>query len=170
MNIILEDIAKIDIQSINFLDTKKNIIVDGNFTKIIYADTYVTLNGIYARFPLKPMNNETANKNNYFHFNPNISYNYSIIKNLADLESSIVEYYSREYGIQKKGVHILMNQLLTGKIKLYREGGGIGTGTGTGKLNNERQGEQDIIIKISGVWETNDEVGITYKFLEMNEM
>jgi hypothetical protein len=160
MNIVLDTISQIDIKNISFLETKRNIIVDGNFTKIIYSDICVTMNGIFAKFPLKITDMDSNMNKNIVAFNPNIMHNYSMIKTLAEIENKIIDYYNHEYGINNKCVYILLNQLLTGKIKLYREGS---------EKDMNRHGEiPNVIIKISGVWETNDEVGITYKFLEMN--
>ena len=51
MNIIL-GISQIEIKNIMFLETKKNIIIDGNFTKLIYADNNVSVNGIFVTFPI----------------------------------------------------------------------------------------------------------------------
>jgi hypothetical protein len=160
MNIVLESISEIDIKNISFLETKKNIIVDGNFTKIIYSDTYVTMNGIFAKFPLKITDTDSTMNKSTLAFNPNIMHNYSMIKVLSDIEHKIIDYYNHEYGINKKSVYILLNQLMTGKIKLYREGRDR-------EISIKEWNTSNIIIKISGVWETNDEVGITYKFLEM---
>ena len=40
-----------DIKNIGFLESKKNIIFDGKFTKLIYSDNYLTMNGIFFKFP-----------------------------------------------------------------------------------------------------------------------
>ena len=46
MNIIYP-IQNYDINNVFFLDPKRNIIMDGKFSKINYSDTNVTLNGIW---------------------------------------------------------------------------------------------------------------------------
>ena len=46
MNLIIK-IDDIKLENIFFLDTKENIIMEGNFTKIIYSNEYFMMNGIY---------------------------------------------------------------------------------------------------------------------------
>jgi hypothetical protein len=41
------------INHIFFLDTKKNMVIDGKFTKIVYSDSVVSLNGLYIYCPLE---------------------------------------------------------------------------------------------------------------------
>jgi hypothetical protein len=90
----------------------------------------------------------------------NTGSNNSIVKQVSDFENRLIEYYKCEYGIQKKAAPTLMNQLLTSKIKLYKE---------TDDVNNHNSLPK-VVLKISGIWETANEVGITYKFLEMHTM
>ena len=42
---------ELKIESINFLETRNNILMDGTFTKIIYSNYDIILNGIYLRIP-----------------------------------------------------------------------------------------------------------------------
>ncbi len=144
--------------NIGFLESKKNIIIDGKFTKIIYGDSYLTLNGIFFNFPiflsginspstlkiindntltkhsnsmldinahLKPENflfdaNPNNNKNNIL-FNVNNPYNINIIKLVTEIETKLIEHYKCEFGINKKTNSPLFKQLVSGKIKLYKE-------------------------------------------------
>ena len=46
MNVVL-DLNDLHEQYICFLETKKNIVIDGYFTKILYSNDIVTMNGIY---------------------------------------------------------------------------------------------------------------------------
>lgn len=151
MNIVM-DISQLEIDNIIFLETKKNIIVDGNFTKIIYSDPFITFNGIYINLPII-FNNLDKNiiKNNIF-FNP--SNNFLFIKNIMHIEEQIIEQYKKEFYIQKNSNLSLYNQLKLGKIKLYKE-----------YNNNNNNHDMNIVLKISGIWETINEVGIAYKFL-----
>lgn len=141
-----------------FLEKKKNIIIDGHFTKINYSDTFMTLNNICIYFPIQyNYVDKTVVKNNIF-FNP--SQNMELIKNITYLEEQMIEYYKKEFHIQKKNNLSLFNQLKSGRIKIYKE------------YNHEtRQDERtSIILKISGIWETNNDIGIAFKFLEMHDV
>ena len=44
---IAYSLDKINLQNVFFLDSKKNIIMDGKFTKIIHSNELITINGIY---------------------------------------------------------------------------------------------------------------------------
>jgi hypothetical protein len=59
-----------------------------------------------------------------------------------------------------KPSYLLSKQLYSGKIKVYKE------------INNGENYEgknKYYVIKLSGIWESNEEVGLTYKLIEVNE-
>jgi predicted nucleotidyltransferase len=51
MNCVMS-LAQFKIENIFLLEKKDNIIIDGYFTKIIYSNNYITLNGIYLKINL----------------------------------------------------------------------------------------------------------------------
>ena len=51
----------------------------------------------------------------------------------------------------KKKNYILNSSLVNGIIKIYKK---------------ESKSLNNVILKISGIWETEKEIGITYKFIE----
>jgi hypothetical protein len=51
MNISI-DLPKILLPNIYFPYKKTNIMMEGNFTKIIYSNEYFTMNGLYILFPI----------------------------------------------------------------------------------------------------------------------
>ena len=55
--------------------------------------------------------------------------------------------------IKKKCDYILLNQLIANQIRVYR--------------NHGKKSTNKYVIKISGIWETRDKIGITYKILEL---
>jgi hypothetical protein len=191
MNIVLDN-QSIDIKKIGFLDTKKNIIIEGNFTKIIYTESFITINGIYIYFPVIINNvfntsNSSSHLNqleknsyrNYISFLP--STNQPLINHIKEIENKIIDYFRQEFRCNKKTLNALYNQLMSGKIKLYKEGGEYSNGTCNISRNSSFSQESNsignfftpslkIILKISGVWETSSEIGITYKFLEMTDV
>lgn len=150
MNIILNH-YQFNIQNVHFMEKKKNIIIDGFFTKIIYFDQFVTLNAIYIHFPIHY--NEKI-LNNYIFFNP--LNNILLIKKITQIEEEIVNYFREEFNITKPIVLTLHNQLYSGKIKVFKE---------YNKENNLANSR--FVLKISGIWENHKEIGIAYKFLEM---
>lgn len=153
MNIIFENIKNVNIENISFLEKKKNIIMDGKFTKIIYADTCVTMSGLYTNVPIS----YTTSDSNIIYISNTLN-NINTIKALVDFEYNLLEYYKHLHNIYKNVIYNINNQLIIGKIKLYREQYG------------QSDNKMKIILKISGIWESGNEIGITYKFLEMNEL
>lgn len=161
MNIILPS-SNIDTSNISFLDTKKNIIIDGKFTKIVYTDPSFSMNGIYTNFPLQLLKNDKSVNRHFAKFIPNTPVNMQLLREANNLEVKIIEHYKKEHNINKSQLLILFNQLNNGKIKLYNDT----SITGPPCTNNTNT---SIILKISGIWETANEIGINYKFIEASE-
>jgi hypothetical protein len=113
--------------------------------------------------------------------------NIYLIKELNRIEHEIIEHYKEFFQIHKTNVYSLRNQLKSGNIKVVHkipflfgdyESISVSTDVGHGqkaisttnfledqtiqvtKLNNLRP----IVVKISGIWETNMNIGITFKF------
>jgi hypothetical protein len=118
MNVIF-NIPEFNIENVFFLETKKNILMDGNFTKIIYSNDLITLNGIYLLFPIFIYNyNKLTNKiYNYFHINHND--NLAVIKEIFSIENKILLYYKKCFNCNKQITYVLSDQLRAGNIKIY---------------------------------------------------
>jgi hypothetical protein len=83
------------------------------------------------------------------------------MKELARLENYIIGYYKRTYSNDKRVKNLLAAQLYTGFLKMYKE------------YNYDKsiiRKNPRYILKISGIWENHDEIGITYKFIEMYDL
>lgn len=200
MNIILQ-FNNFDDNAIYFQDTKRNIIMDGDFTKIIYSDDCVSLNGIYVNCPLlaQPVN-KVANKNMIW-FQPYNPENAKSVSFFIELEKKILQLYKHRCHCNKKQSLVLYNQLYSGTTKIYKEQNMYNgqdqesisnklTSNNVNSFTKVPNGVQSLqygnvsilsrndveksgacrmvqyIIKISGVWESNDSIGINYKFLE----
>jgi hypothetical protein len=157
-----------------FLDIKKNMVINGLFTKIIYTDSMISLNGLYLHCPLEysnvyqeeERNNNETNEINEIYFLDNKKVNIflsnslnnaNLIKELYRIEHEIIEQYKEYFKVQKANVYSLRNQLKTGSIK-------INSKSFTGNTNEENNTIIPFILKISGIWETDVNVGITFKF------
>lgn len=90
-------------------------------------------------------------------FYPSGPANVPIVQQLSKIEYSIIEYYKEMHHCKKRTSCILTKQLYSGNLKIFKDPGNGGRGT----TNRNKY-----IIKIAGVWETHDEVGITYKVME----
>jgi len=166
MNIIL-DISNLQLGYIFFLHAKQNIIMDGIFSKIIYSNPNFTLNGIYFHFPLEIISVDKIMNKNIVKFNPLSASNFALIQELSKIEYRIIEYYKQIHQnnkFAKKTACLLTKQLNSGSLKLYRDYNDITT---TPTVNTK---PTYYVIKLSGLWENNDDVGITYKIIEMHPL
>jgi hypothetical protein len=156
MNLVC-NIESFQLMNICFLDTKKNIVMDGNFTKIIYTDTSLTLNGIYINCYLD------INEQKYFiQFSIYNMNNINIIQNLSRIEREILDYYKEYFNIKKQNIFLLHEQLKQGNVKIYRE---RSTGHSSNGYVFVETTKPNIIMKISGIWENTYSIGLTYKFI-----
>lgn len=151
MNVIF-DIEKYSKKELFFLDTKDNILMDGKFTKIIYSNNSLTTIGLYFKINFTNSVIQVYNKRCTLKFENNDN-NCKVVSNLVNIEKDILDYYKHLNKCKKRNVMVLSNLLSNGNIKLYTK-------------NINRFSDFKNVIKISGVWETDNEVGITYKFLE----
>ena len=140
------------IQNIYFLEKKANMIMDGFFTKIIFTNSFMTMNGIYLKLTIQKSPFKTPSY--FLQFDTNS--HKELITRISNIEKQILLYYSIFYGIQKTHVYHLRTQLQQGSIKYYRS-----------LYNDDKNTEY--YLKISGVWENQNEIGITFKLLE-NEL
>ena len=158
-----------------FMEPKPNMLLEGNFTKLIYSDDKMIMNGLFLDFPIEEqkmnkhlqnysnymyhLSNNSINSNNYY--NKNMLY-FDIVENtetlhiLCEIETKLLDYYSEYNSVYKRPVYILKKQLINGKIKYYREQ----------PLQQTDSTNRRFYIKISGIWETKEEIGITYKINE----
>jgi hypothetical protein len=85
----------------------------------------------------------------------NLRENRLLIEKLCKFEYDILKRYIDENCLKKTATYILRNQLMTNTIKYNSENKEFGK-----KPNNIER----CILKVSGVWETTTNVGITMKF------
>ena len=133
------------IKNVYFLEKKLNMIMDGYFTKIVFTNSFMTMNGLFFQLPIKKIN---YSKSPYFlQFDPVC--HKDLITQMSIIEKQLIQYYMSFYKVQKTPVYTLKNQLQNGSIKYYKNSvGGL------------------LYIKISGIWENPSEVGITFKIIE----
>ena len=172
MNIILNinDIYDADNSSIIkhnfiFLDKKRNIIMDGEFTKIIFSNEHITMNGIYTMCPMQfqAINDRTGLNKNILYFQPYHASNMPLLNIFSEIEKQILRYYKEYYTSSKTPLYSLHNQLHSGNVKIYKSYNeqSISPPPGFAPIMKK------YVIKMSGIWETDRNIGITYKFLEL---
>jgi len=160
MNIIL-DIESFYLGYIYFLETKRNIIIDGVFTKIIYSSDIFSMSGVYLTFPVMFQTVEKGMSNKYLRMYNCFPGNIQLVHDFSKLEFKIIEHYKQMRGCTKKPSYLLAKQLYSGNLKIYKE---------HNQYENEMSpsiDQPEYYVKISGIWETKDELGITYKIIEV---
>lgn len=156
---ICETINNFDINNIYYLDPIKNTVIENsNFIRILYSNNLFTLNGLYLYTPLNKVN--LIINNNKTKYNINIDDNFDIINFLKNLESNIL---NNSIIKNKKPYYKLNEQLSNGYLKIVNNSN---DNSNTSKLYEEFR----FILKISGIWESNIEYGLTYKILDINNV
>ena len=128
---------------------KNNIMNDGNFIRILYSTSEIILNGIYL---LVTINDFTCDK--YYNkyrccFNP--ATHRDLIAKTKIIEENILEKINIKDKIPQFKI---FEQLSNGNIKILNDI------THTNSCT--------FILKISGIWETYQNYGLTYKFIKTN--
>jgi hypothetical protein len=102
-------------------------------------------------------------------FNSQERENVVLIERLCQIEKEIVDRYIASYCPTKFASYALKTQLLSGTIKYHSENSIIESPVSIKSRNHmgvgEKQMKDKYILKISGIWETATQVGITMKFI-----
>jgi hypothetical protein len=157
MNIALK-VNQYSIHNTYLLEKKNNVIVEGTFSKILYSNQFFTMNGVYFYLPLQEIELKTHLNGIFLQFHPYQENNLRVIQELVRIEYNLLDYYRRQNHSNKKISNILSKQLYSGCMKIYRDLRRQSTDLAS-------VGNIHYIIKISGIWETVDEVGLAIKLV-----
>jgi hypothetical protein len=149
MNIV-KSIEQYDINNVYFCDPIiNNIMEEGKFIRILYSASHFILNGIYLLINFNDINIERY----YNKIKCNFSLNTHdiLIQNIKKIEEQLLERYKLKNKIPTYKVY---DQIKSGNIKLF--------------CNNLKKNNNSFILKISGLWETDNYYGLTYKFIKVN--
>jgi len=128
---------------------KNNVMNEGNFIRILYSTNNLTLNGVYLLLSFNDISCEKFYSK--YRCNFNIPKNKNVIDNVKIIEEDILNKYDV---VDKTPQFKISEQLKNGNIKIFTD---IGD-----KLI------YTFILKISGIWETQHNYGLTYKFIKTN--
>jgi hypothetical protein len=151
MNISLY-VEQFNINNVFFNDSVKNTIMkDSNFIKIIYSEELCALNGICVEFNLPIIKVDKLFNKVRCSFDKQLCS--ELIQTFNKIEFDIISKYSNiNKNKNKQPKYRISEQLQSGNIKLLNM---------ISNINN-----QTFIIKISGLWETETDFGLTYKFTQ----
>jgi hypothetical protein len=155
MNLIL-DIKDVHKRNLFYCDPVNNTVMDDSvFVRTGYSNEMFTLNGIYLNCTLH------VNKvDKYFHkykYMFDYNSNMELIDGLVKLERDIIANYNINGLVP---VYKLRDQLLSLHIRVFE--------------NDETlvipldSGEYTFTLKISGLWQTSESCGLTFKFFSQH--
>jgi hypothetical protein len=123
---------------------KNNIMIDGQFIRIMYSTQNMTMNGVYLLIQL----NDVVCEKYYNKYKCifNIMKHKELIEKIKTIEETIL----KKYNIKKIPFLKIYEQIRYGFIKIFNDIG--------------NQSQYNLVLKISGIWETETNYGLTYKF------
>jgi hypothetical protein len=133
--------------------SKNNVIENSFFYRIYYSNSLVSMNGIYIKFNLYDLDVEEYYNKIKCVFSRYDSRNINAINKLVNIEHEILKNYIQ---LTQNPVYTIREQLVNYYIKLFHKDSNKLTGN-LSKLS--------IILKISGIWLTNKEHGLTFRFI-----
>jgi hypothetical protein len=151
MNIAYK-LDQLNLQNLFFMDSKKNIIMDGKFTKLLYSDNIITTNGISIIIPFHNTTIDKTYNKTMLKFQTTDPLNGKLCNELAWIEKYILDYYKQLTSTVKSTTTTLNDHMKNGNVKIYRDSNSINV--------------KHVILKISGIWEDQNHIGLTYKFME----
>jgi hypothetical protein len=147
--LLVKKLEQYDNKSLFFCEPiKNNIMSDGVFSRVLYSTPYTLFNGIYLLVNLKDVSCEKFY--NKYKCSFNVLNHKEIIDNLKIIEEDIL----KKYKTHKVPSYKIYEQIKAGYIKIFSD------------VDNHQSAS--FILKISGIWETNDNYGLTYKFSKTN--
>ena len=142
------------IDNVLLMDSKKNVIMEGSFTKMNYLSQYLTMNGLFFYIDIE-LKSKCNMEKHYIQYDPYTEYNLPIIQFLSNLEMELLNYYLNSKQKNKKKNTLFSKQLYAGYLKVTPD-------ENKDKLYMKKR----LIVKITGIWETSEEIGVTYKMFE----
>lgn len=150
---LVKNLDEFDENHIFFGDSViNNVMNDGKFIRILYSTNNITLNGIYLLIKLKDVACEKYY--NKFKCIFNINNHKNLIDKIKSIEENILNKFKTTF-VSKCPEYKIYEQLKNGFIKIFQE------------VNNKL--DYNFILKISGVWETQTNYGLTYKFIKVGD-
>ena len=155
---ISENLQNLNYESIILNEPIKNSAVQYNyFYKLLYSTNIVSLTSIFLLFEL----NNLSFENDKIRFDKT-TLNNSVLSKLIELEEHVLNLIIDSKNKLYKLKEIYENQFF--KYSLSDEYENLNSYSYLKDLNN-----RTFIIKISGIWESKDSIGLTFKFIKVNK-
>lgn len=155
---ICEPLESINYESIIINDAVKNSVLQyNNFYKLIYSTNIVVLTSIFIIFELTNVSIEndsiTFNKNNN---------NFEVFNKLIALEEYLLKLLNSHKTKLYKFKEIYDNKTFRFVFNDFNE-------ILENNVNTINTKNKNFVLKISGLWESKESVGLTFKFIIVNK-
>ena len=148
MNIV-KTIEQYNDDCVYFCDPiKNNIMNDGNFIRILYSTPMFILNGIYMSISINQLTIEKYF--NKYKCSFDIGSHINIIQRIKIIEENILNKINIKGKIPQYKIY---EQIGNGNIKIFSD--------------NIENISNSFLLKIAGIWETEYNYGLTYKFIRL---
>ena len=156
---ITENLENINNNNIILCEPVKNSVLSYNyFYKLLYSNHFLTFNGIYNKFTI----NDYEIEDNKISFK-NSQQNKNVFNLLIELEKNILNLLSTNK-IRVFKLKEIYNNLVFKFNQTDQPLKNIKNLKEIEKMNN-----QNFILKISGIWESKDTIGLTFKIIIINK-
>ncbi len=157
-------------EQIFFLYTKPNLVMDGFFTKILFSNSFCSLNGLFIHFPNVPFVSEFDANRGFLRFNIQHNLYKDWFRKMVFLENAILDFYFSTKLIDKNKAKVLKlsSFLASGVFKtfLLHNNNNVENNSLT-SLSSNNNNKCRGICKISGVWEDALHFGLTFKVVPL---
>lgn len=148
MNVVLRE-EQYNIANIYYGEAIQNVIIENSsFIKIVYSNNNIMTAGLFLLLVLRNTIKEMYFKKIKISYD--IHVNVAILNRIYEVEREILD----KYNSSKTQKRILYDTLSTGVIKIFPNND-----------NDILNIQNSFILKISGIWESETEYGLTYKLL-----
>lgn len=153
MNLLALELHEYNPKRFYYLESKKNIVIPGIFTKFIYTESYFTMNEVFFDFPIQytyidyPQDGEQYT----VYFDRTLVQNVALLEKLNKLETEILYHYALFTNCRKVSARTLVNRLYQGFFKVRKP------------TDGKQTPPKHFLLKISGIWEIDTSYGITAK-------
>lgn len=148
MNIVL-DPKQFNKKNLYFSEPIENTIMEESiFIKIIYSNELMTLNGVFVDMEMKITNKDSYFKKIKYIFDT--KQNSEILQKIYNIETDILDKYNSKK-IKKRTIY---DSLSSGNMKIFPN-----IDSDINNCGNK------FILKVSGLWESKNEIGVTYKIV-----
>lgn len=191
--IIVKSPNQCDINNIYFTDAVHNSANNSTFSRVVWTDNFAALSGLYIKLPLRKVKTvDSGDRTNKCIAHYNVDHNMKVISTIQTFETNVLAAYLKTFNVIDKDpcLHIA-DTLMSGVLRVGCEQHPPDAASSTAgdeheaatytcpcSRNYRRSHDaassvdeisdavaENIILKISGVWETDKTVGVTFKYV-----